>query len=127
MELDTIARNDVASCLRLIRAKKSSAMKRLEALQDVLEQSGMYRLRFERHTSEVECSRLAVGVGDCSAGQLFSREPQGVQISEDRDGNIIGLEEGVGQGLKLLCGDGLNLLNQLVEPIEAIKVHLLPR
>jgi len=62
MELDTIARNDVASCLRLIRAKKSSAMKRLEALQDVLEQSGMYRLgsNATRAKSSVRGWRLGI-------------------------------------------------------------------
>src|SRR6185436_9469165 len=75
MELDTIARNDVASCLRLIRAKKSSAMKRLEALQDVLEQSGMYRLgsNATRAKSSVRGWRLAWGIVQQASCSRVSR------------------------------------------------------
>lgn len=37
-----------------------------------------------------------------SAGQLFSREAQAVEVSEDCDRNIVGLEECVGESLNLL-------------------------
>src|SRR6185437_9299435 len=67
--------------------------------------------------------------GDCLllAGQLFARQLQPVQVSQDGDRDVVRLKELIGEFLQLFSGDGLNFGDQFIQPVEVIKVHLLAR
>src|ERR1700733_4548995 len=62
-----------------------------------------------------------------SATKLIARDLQSVQIPEGCDSNRFCLEEFLSKVLQVLDCDGFDLLDQLVEILEVVEVHLLPR
>src|SRR6185295_19688963 len=61
-----------------------------------------------------------------SAGELIASQLQPVKIAQDRHGNRFCVKEFIGQFGQLLDGYVLDPLDQFVETVEVVEVHLLP-
>src|SRR5436305_10086125 len=62
-----------------------------------------------------------------SAAEVFAADFEVFQISENRQGNLAGVEKRSCDGPDVLRSYGLNTLHELIKREEMSKVHLLPR
>src|SRR5215472_18364859 len=62
-----------------------------------------------------------------SAGEAGAVEGEAVDWAEDGDGNVVGLEVALREGLELLSGDGFDGGENFIEREEAAEVQLLAR
>src|SRR5215831_11109265 len=60
------------------------------------------------------------------ADEIFATDPEIFQISENREGNLAGVEECLRDLLYVGGGNGFDALDQLVQSKEFAEVHLLP-
>ena len=74
----------------------------------------LVRFYIERESRKLSDKSVPTHTACASAGQLFARKLQPVQISEDGDRDVVGLKKLVGQFLQLFCSDGLNLGDQFI-------------
>src|ERR1017187_7204176 len=62
-----------------------------------------------------------------SAGQIFPAYAEVLQVAQDGQGDVSGIEEGPRDGLHVAGGDGFDARHQFVEREEPAEVHLLAR
>src|SRR5215467_12314266 len=62
-----------------------------------------------------------------STGQFLPADAEILQISEHRQGDLFGFEEGLRDPLHVAGGNRFDALHQLVQGEEPAEVHLLPR
>src|ERR1017187_484504 len=62
-----------------------------------------------------------------SAGQIFPAYAEVLQVAQDGQGDVFGIEEGPRDGLHVAGGDGFDARHQFVEREEPAEVHLLAR
>ena len=85
-----------------------------------------------RMYSTSRCTRKYLQTGNAEpgaqlAGELVSREFQAVQVAECGDGDGFGFEEFVSQVREIFSSHGLDSLDQLIEVVESVEIHLLAR